>query len=159
MTQILVLAMQVVLGGGGPCHLVTNTQILILPSCDVSPATIEELTPDPGLAAHALSAGLVGPGNAFRRGAARAPPPMVVPLSAGELQRRLEVSEADRVSAVAERVSLEHERDVALRERDAARRALRTARNELEALRAAQGCEDRSVKASVSAPPPVQQSQ
>lgn len=133
MTLALVAALHLVLAGGGACHLVTNTQILILPSCDLSPAAIAELTgdsiswPETTRIAHPA-----------RRGA-RAPRPAVVPPSVAEMQQRLEVSESGRISAVAQRLSAERERDEARRERDVAARALAALRREVAALRASLG--------------------
>lgn len=112
-----------------PCYFVSNTRIRLLPSCSISPSTIDQLTEEPTAAAT--------PGQPTWRGAGRWRPVPARPAVLGdqELERRLEVAQQERADATARRVTAEAERDAALRERDAALRELAAARKELAAER------------------------
>lgn len=143
------LALQLVLAADGPCYFIGNTRILPLPTCDISPSSVEGLTEEP-TAVSAASLRPQSPGRARRnRAAPRAPRPTYVVRGNEELERRLEIADQEKVTAVAERVTAEQERDTAqrerddarrerdqaLRERDDARRKLEAAQRELAALR------------------------
>jgi hypothetical protein len=144
MTHALVLVLYVVAGGGEDCHLVTNHRILALPSCDLTPGMVAQLTENRVVSSNAMS---VRPGSFARRGYAQAARPVPVTLSPVELQARLEIAEEERVGAVSQRLIAERERDDARRARDAATRELNTVRRELAALRAIIDRRDRSVRA------------
>jgi hypothetical protein len=129
------LALRLTEAAAGDCHFVTNTRILVIPTCDIGPSTIDALTEDPGPSA----APRVDPrrrGGPARPGRTAARPLVVAPRDAGELERRLELEQQERITAVARRLSAERQRDLALRERDAAVAALAALRAQLEAAEA-----------------------
>jgi hypothetical protein len=130
------LALRLLVAADGDCYFVTNTRILIVPSCDVSSATIEALTEDPGPPERGrIEPQRRGPGARPGRSLPRAMR-SIDPAGEKQLRRKLEIAQAQRISAVAERLSAERARDLAIQERDAARRRLAAAREELAAARA-----------------------
>lgn len=144
MAHALVLAFHVLALAREDCHLVTNHQILILPTCDLSPATVAQLTENPRRSTNTVS---VGPTSMGRRDHGRTAHPLPVALSPVELQHRLETAEEERVAAISQRLVAERERDAARRDRDAAKRELKAVRRELAALRAMIARRDGAVKA------------
>jgi hypothetical protein len=129
------LALQLLLAADGECYFIGNTRILPLPSCDLSPSTVEELTEAPdAVSAASLQRQSTGRTNR-RRGAVRIPRPTVVVRGNEELERRLEIADQEKVTAVAERVTAEQERDAARRERDTALRERDDALRERDAAR------------------------
>lgn len=126
MIPALALTLQLLLAAEGSCYFVGNTQTLVLPSCDIGPATIAELTE-----------------RSAPRGAVRyqrrpgAPAARTAYVGAGgALERRLEVAEQGRTEAVARRLSAEAVRDQALEQRAEALRSLAAARQALAAAEA-----------------------
>jgi hypothetical protein len=110
----------------GDCYFVTNTRTLVLPTCDIGPATIERLAGDaaPERSIEAARRRNAGP---YRGGVARSVCTTVV-RGSEELERRLELAEQERVTAEVARLAAEQERDVALRQREQALDELRRAR-------------------------------
>ncbi len=133
MTLVLALAVRLLLATDGSCYFVGNTRILVLPSCDIGPATIAELTEEP---TPPTAAGLIQ----ARRHALRAYPGRggAVPAQAAvmvrgdqELERRLVREQQRRIDEVRRRLEAEHERDLARRQREVAERRLDEARQAL----------------------------
>lgn len=129
----LPLTIGLLLAAGGDCYFIGNTRILRLPSADLDPGTIAELTEDPS-PAHA--AGLARQPPRWRGRSPRAPMPAVVVRGNEELERRLEEAQRQRMDAVAERLGAEAARDAALRQRDLALREAAALRTALAAERA-----------------------
>jgi len=121
MTPALALALQLILAAEGSCYFVGNTQTLVLPSCDIGPATIAELTERSAPRAAA---------SAPRRAGAPAARTAYVGVG-GAMERRLEVAEQERTEAVARRLAAEAARDQALAQRSEALRSLAEARRAL----------------------------
>lgn len=130
----LTLALRLLLTAGD-CYFVTNTRILVLPTCDVSPDTIDALTEDPGPS----RASAVPPRPAAwaaRRGQPWRPQPPVATVGTKELESKLRDEQERRIAEVARRLAAEQQRDAALRERDRALTKLADLARELAAGRA-----------------------
>jgi hypothetical protein len=131
----LTLALRLIAAAPDDCYFVTNTRILVVP-CDIGPATIDELTEEPP-PSKAATVQLQSPGGpAGRRSRALPRPQPVAPLGHQELERRLQMAEDERITAVAERLAAEQARDRAIAQRDAARHELGGVREELAGARA-----------------------
>jgi len=157
-TSALMLVIGLLLADDGSCHFVTNTRILELPTCDIGPATIDELTEDPSASSAASARDrLRRPGPVAHRGraAARGAAPVLMVRGNEELERRIEREQRERIEAVTERLAAEHARDVALQERDAARRELAAAREALRAARQHRGASQRAGGAGAEAGRPA----
>lgn len=148
MIDALALVLRLVAVAGGDCHLVTNSRIIVLPSCEIGPATIAQLTEDP---APSSSVRAGAPGRLGFGSAARPAPAL---LSTTELQHRLDVAEGERVAAVSQRYIAERERDAARRDRDAALREVDALRRELASVRATIAARARPVKRPGAGAPP-----
>ena len=134
----LTLALRLVVAAASDCYFVTNTRILILPTCDLSPETIEALTEDPRPSSR--SAALSRP--AAWAGSRNQPPwraqPTALPGTA-DLRRELDDEQQRRLGEVERRLAAERQRDLALHERDEALKRLAVLRGELAAARARSG--------------------
>lgn len=125
------------LTAAGDCHVITNTMIVTLPTCDVSPSTIFALTERPAPStASSVPYRAVGASARPQRRTSRPAGPTVAPPCNDVLERRLESEQRRRIRAVARRVAAEQERDAALQQRDAALRELAIARRALGEVRA-----------------------
>lgn len=137
MLTAFALTMRVLLAADGDCYFVGNTRILQLATCDISPATIAELTEDPAPATRAsLQQRPAAPGTR-RFGAVPRPAPRTVVLRGNEeLERRLELAQQERIDAVARRLAAERQRDLAFGQRAEALQDLTAARRALAAAEA-----------------------
>jgi hypothetical protein len=126
------MVLPLLLTSGDRCYFVSNTRIRLLPSCDIDPSTIDELTEDPSPTSAAAAQLRWAPGARWSR---PTPRPSIVVRGNEELERRLEVVEQEKIDAVAQRVTAEAQRDIAMRQRDEAKRDLAIARKELATLR------------------------
>jgi hypothetical protein len=131
----LTLAVRLIVAAPDDCYFVTNTRILVVP-CDIGPATIDDLTEEPPPSKAATGRLRRPAGPAGRRNRPFPRPQPVAPLGYQELERRLDTTEDQRITAVAERLTAEQARDRAIAQRDAARRELDGVREELAAARA-----------------------
>lgn len=126
MVTALTLTVQLLLAAEGDCYFVGNTRTLVLPSCDIGPATIAELTERSAKRTASQAQRLHG-APAMRR---------AVVSPAGALERRLEVAEQERTEAVARRLAAEAARDQARAQRSEALRSLAAARRALAEVEA-----------------------
>lgn len=115
------------IAAAGDCLFVTNTRTLVLPTCDIGPATIERLREE-AAPEHSVEKVRLRAAGRYHRGMAR-PSCTTVVRGNEELERRLEVAELERVSAEVARLSAEEERDRAIRQRDQALSELKRARS------------------------------
>ncbi len=133
MSVALAVALPLILAAGAPCYFISNTRIRALPSCDIDPSTIDELTEQPAPASMASAQQRQFAHGRWNRAIVRS---TIVVRGNEELERRLELADQQRLDAVAERIAVEKQRDIALQQRDRALRELAKARGELATLRA-----------------------
>jgi DNA repair exonuclease SbcCD ATPase subunit len=150
----LTLAIQVLVAAAGDCFFVSNTRIVLVPSCDFRPAAMAELradTEEPEPARPQTFEAQRRSATALRwmRASARDARPFLDVRQYRELQRRLEIaerqqriaeeqrrlSERERNIAERRRRAAERERSLALEQRDAALKELAVVRQELAAAR------------------------
>lgn len=129
----LALTLRLLTAAGEECYFIGNSRLVELPSCAISPATIDELT-EKGTPASTHSLQSLRQGERPR--AFQAQRSTVVVRGDDELKRRVEDAEQRRVDAVAQKVVAEEQRRAAELERDASLRKLAAARKELSGLRA-----------------------
>jgi hypothetical protein len=129
----LALTLRLLVAAGDKCYFVGNSRLVELPSCALSPSTIDDLTeegaPASSRSLQSFRAGTRLPAFQSRRST-------VVVRGNEELEQRVEEAEQRRVDAVAQKVVAEEQQREAEQQRDAAARQLAAARKELSALRA-----------------------